>query len=83
MGIALDDQDTVGRTVSIADHPGEIVEIAVGAAVALDAPLKSDANGRAITAVSTNRPYAIALRAASASGQLIPAKLLDPRSAVV
>jgi hypothetical protein len=83
MGIALDDQDTVGRPVAVADHPGEIVEIAVGAAVALDALLQADANGRAVTATAGQRPYAIALRAASAISQLIPVRMLSHREAVV
>lgn len=83
MGVATDDQDTVGRPVSVADEPGEKVEVAAGAAFALDALLQSDANGRAVTATAGQRPGARAMAAATALGQLIPVKLLSEREAVV
>lgn len=75
LGIATDDQETAGRTVSFVDQPGEIVEGRVGAAVALDALLTSDGDGKLVTAAATENVLAQALRAATAADQLIPVKL--------
>jgi hypothetical protein len=74
-GIATDNQDTVGRTFPFVDQPGEIVEARVGAAVALDALLTTDASGRLITAATTNPVIAHALQAATAADQLVPVRL--------
>lgn len=80
LGIAIDDQDTSGRTVPIVDQPGEIVMGRVGAAVALDALLNSDANGKLVTAAATENVVAQALQAATAADQLIPVKLFPIRT---
>jgi hypothetical protein len=74
-GIALDNQDTIGRTFPFVDQPGEIIEVRAGAAFALDAMLTSDANGKLITAATTNPVIAHALQAATAVDQLVPARL--------
>lgn len=73
-GIATDDQ-TTGRAFTFVDQPGEIVEARAGAAFALDALLTSDANGKLITAASTNPVIAHALQAATAADQLVPVRL--------
>jgi hypothetical protein len=64
-----------GRTFPFVDQPGEIVEVRSGAAFALDALLTSDANGKLITAATTNPVIAHALQAATAADQLVPARL--------
>jgi hypothetical protein len=74
-GIAIDDQPTTGRAFSFVDQPGEIVEARAGAAFALDALLMSDANGKLITATTTNPVTAHALQAATAADQLVPVRL--------
>lgn len=80
LGIATDDQDVVGRTISFVDQPGEIVEARVGAAVALDAYLTPDANGSLVTATVGQNVVALALRAATAADQLIPVKVFPTRT---
>jgi hypothetical protein len=70
IGVATDNQDTVGHAFQFAG-PGEVVEGRVGAAVALDALPTSDANGKLVTAASTNPVVAIAREAATAADQLI------------
>lgn len=79
-GIAVDDQDTTGRTFPFVDQPGEIVEGRVGAAVALDAYLTSDADGSLVTATVGQNIVAQALQAATAANQLIPVKLFPTRT---
>lgn len=79
LGIAIDDQPTIGRTFSYAHRPGESVDARAGAAFALDALLTSDASGKLITAVSTNPVVAVARRAATAVDQLVPVELVGPR----
>lgn len=76
LGVALDDQDTAGRVVPIANGAGEFVLVRSGAAFALDARLTSDASGRAITAASTNQSTLVAREAATAADQLVTAELL-------
>lgn len=79
IGIATDDQDTVGRTVAVAHRPGEIVEGRVGAAVALDAYVTTDAAGKIVTATTGQLALGIARQAATAVDQLIPIELTSPR----
>jgi hypothetical protein len=76
LAIALDDQDTAGRTVLVADQPGEYVLVRAGAAFALDARLTSDATGRAITAATGNQSALRAAEAATAADQLVTAQIL-------
>lgn len=83
IGVAEEDQDRVGAPVLVTEGAGEIVEVAAGAAFALDALLQSDANGRAVAAVATQRPFAKAMRAATAVSQLIPVMLLSKNEAVI
>jgi hypothetical protein len=71
LGIALEDQDTVGRPVAIVHWRGALVEAAAGAAFALDALLASDANGRLVTATSGQNVTAVARQAATALSQLV------------
>ena len=71
LGIAEDSQDTIGRSLRVADRPGEQVLGEVGAAVALDALLASDANGRLVTATTGQNVIAIARQAGAVLGDLI------------
>lgn len=71
LGISEEDQATVGKPVRIAHRPGEMVRWAAGAAIALDALLTSDANGRAVTAAATNQVTAKARQAAAVLDDLI------------
>lgn len=80
IGIATDNQETIGRTVSIAHRPGEVVEGRVGAAVALDAPLTSDAAAKLVTATTGQLVIAYARQAATAADQLIPVEITGPRT---
>jgi hypothetical protein len=79
IGVATDDQPTVGRTVPVAHRPGEMVEVRAGAAFALDALLTTDAAGKFITAATTNPVTAVARQAATAVDQLVPAEIVGPR----
>lgn len=79
IGIAEDNQGTAGRAVRIADRPGEQVLGEAGAAVAYDALLASDANGRLVTAASGEEVIAIARQAAAASGDLIAVEIAPQR----
>lgn len=74
-GIATDDQPITGRAFTFVDQPGEVIEARAGAAFALDALLTSDANGKLITAATTNPVIAHALQAATAADQLVPVRL--------
>ncbi len=76
LGIAMDNQDNIEKSFPLAHRAGEIVQGEVGAAVAIDAKLASDANGRLITAVSTNPVVAIAREAATTLSQLIAVELV-------
>lgn len=71
LGITEEDQATVDKPVRIAHRPGEMVRVEIGAAVALDALLTSDANGRAVTAATTNQVTAIAREAGTTLGDLV------------
>jgi hypothetical protein len=64
VGIATDNQETIGREFPFAFREGEMVEGRSGAAFALDALLASDANGKLVSAVSGN-PIAAVAREAS------------------
>lgn len=79
LGIATDDQDTVGRTFSYAHRPGEIVEGRVGAAVAVDTYVTSDAAGKLVTATTGQLACGITRQAATAADQLIPVELTPAR----
>jgi hypothetical protein len=60
---------------------GDNIMLTVGAAVTVDDDLKSDSDGRAITAASTGDWVgATALDTATAAGQQIPVKLVYPRT---
>jgi hypothetical protein len=78
IGITVDDQDTAGRTVPVAHRPGEIVEGRVGAAVALDAYVTSDAAGKIVTATTGQLALGICRQAATAADQLVPIELTSP-----
>lgn len=75
IGIAQDDQQTAARAISIADRPGEVVLAEAGAAFAYDALLASDANGRLITATTTQNVVAIARQAATALSDLVTVEI--------
>lgn len=77
LGISLDDQPNTGRAFSFVDQPGEIVEVRVGAAVALDALGASDANGKLITATTGQNATVRFKQAATAADQLVPAMILQ------
>lgn len=75
-GVNLDKAAAAGDGILIAGPgSGPTVKIEAGAAVAAGDPLKPDASGRAITAVSTNKYSARALQAATALGDLIECQL--------
>jgi hypothetical protein len=80
LGVANDNQDTIGRVFPFTHRPGELVEIEAGAAFALDANLMSDADGRAVTGTATNQLAAIARDAATAAGQLVVCELVHGRT---
>jgi hypothetical protein len=71
LGISEEAQATIGKPVRVAHRPGELVRVAAGAAIALDALLTSDANGRAVTAAATNQYVAVARQAAAVLDDLI------------
>ncbi len=73
-GICLDSVTAAGDTVGVIDE-GKVLVLS-GAAFAELAELASDLNGKLITAVATKNVVAIALAAATAADQLVPAKLL-------
>jgi hypothetical protein len=75
LGIAEDHQQNVGRPFRVADRPGELTWGEAGAAFALDALLASDANGRLVTATTTQNVAAIARQAATALGDLVNVEL--------
>jgi hypothetical protein len=79
VGVAIDDQPTVGATFPYAHRPGEIVEVRAGAAFALDALLTTDAAGKFVTATTGQAVTAVAKQAATALDQLVPAELVGPR----
>lgn len=70
LGIAVDNQDTVGRAFPFAG-PGEQVIGRSGGAFALDALLASDANGKLVTATTGQAVTAIAREAATAGDQWV------------
>lgn len=76
VGLALDNQDNVGKAFPVAHREGEMVLAVAGAAFAIDAELTPDANGRLIAAVTTNKVCAIAREAATALDQLITVEWL-------
>jgi hypothetical protein len=69
----------VGQEVAIGVDG--IVEVEAGAAITQGATLSADAQGRAVTAVSTNAAWGTALSAATAAGQIIKARIA-PRAIV-
>jgi hypothetical protein len=75
IGIATEDQDTIGRTFSVAHRPGEIVEGRASAAIALDAYVTSDATGKMVTATTGQLAGGICRQAATAVDQLVPIEL--------
>jgi hypothetical protein len=76
LGIAMDNQDNVGKAFPVAHREGEMVLAAAGAAFALDAELTPDANGRLIAAATTQKVCAIAREAATALDQLVAVEWL-------
>jgi hypothetical protein len=77
-------EQTIGVLQNKPQQVGDAASVAIsgvtymqsGAAIAAGASLKSDANGRAVTAtVGTDKVLAIALDACAAADQLIPALL--------
>lgn len=84
---AVADENTLGvATTAAADGAALAVEVLgttiveAGAAVAAGATLKADANGRAITWVTSGAKVAVALQAAGAAGEFIEV-LLIPNAA--
>jgi hypothetical protein len=78
IGIAEDNQDTVGKAVKVAHRPGEIVTAVAGAAIAADARVTSDATGRMVTATTGQNVMAFAREAAGGAGELIAVELAAP-----
>jgi hypothetical protein len=71
IGIATDDQDTAEKAVPYAYRPGERVVGVAGAAVAIDVYVKSDANGKLITAATGELVIGRTLEAAGADLDMI------------
>jgi hypothetical protein len=78
IGIACDDQDTIGRTIQVADEPGESVWVRAGAPFPIDSHLVSDATGRLVAATTNQLSTVIAKRAATTIDQMIPAETIAP-----
>lgn len=76
LGVALDNQDTVGGTFPIADHAGDRPLVEAGAAIVLDAVVTSDAQGRAVTATSGQPISGRARSVAGAAGDLVIVELI-------
>ena len=57
--------------IAVAIYNGGVIKVEAGAAVAVDANVSSDNQGRAITSASGNRINGKALQAASAAGEMI------------
>lgn len=77
IGVLQNKPQQVGEAASIAISG--VTYVQSGAAIAAGAPLKSDANGRAVTATAgTDRAIAVALAASTAADQLVPALILRP-----
>jgi hypothetical protein len=75
IGISEEDQPTAEKPIRVAHRSHELVRVEAGAAVAAGADLTSDANGRAVTAVSTNQIIGTAKNAAAALGDLITVEM--------
>lgn len=75
---------TTGNTVNaesgdqISLQPSLTVQVEAGAAISAAAYLTADANGKAVTAASTETAFYLALEAASASGEIIRAYRVGP-----
>lgn len=76
IGLALDNQDNVGKAFPVCNREGELVNAEAGAAFAIDTELTPDANGRLIAAVTTNKVCAISREAATALGQYVAVEWL-------
>jgi hypothetical protein len=77
-GVNLDTASAAGQGICIA-HPGSgpTVQVTAGAAFAAGAFLKSDASGRAIAALTTNKYHAQAIQAALAAGDLVEVMFVE------
>jgi hypothetical protein len=76
VGLAMDNQDNIGKAFPVAHREGEMVLAVAGAAFAIDAELTPDATGRLIAAATTQKVCAIAREAATAIDQLITVEWL-------
>ena len=76
LGVAMDNQDNVGKAFPVAHRPGEMILAVAGAAFAIDVELTPDANGRLIAAIATNKVCAVSREAATAIDQLITVEWL-------
>ena len=63
--------DNASRTIPVALLDGAKIEVEAGAAVAVGALVTSDAQGRAVTAASTERILGHAYLAAGAAGEIM------------
>lgn len=77
LGIAQDNQDNVGKPVSVAYVPGERPYWEASAAFAIDTRLASAADGRAVAATSGQSYLAISRQAATAAGQLVVVEIVS------
>ena len=75
LGIAEDHQATAERPLRVTDRPGETTFAEAGAAFAIDILLTSDADGRLVTATTTQKVHAIARQAAGATGDLVAVEI--------
>lgn len=72
--------DEAAKGKGPAVHVLGVVFVESGAAFASDAELTTDASGRAVAAGVGNRVAGIAMKAASAAGQMVPVALAGPAS---
>lgn len=83
IGVALDDEDVVDRAFGVYYKPGANVQVEIGAAVAVDARLTTNATGQFVTATAGQNVSAIAREAGTAAGQYIVAQFVEPKTARV
>lgn len=81
LGVAYDNQPNIGYAFPLVNRAGEMPLVIAGAAISLDAPVTSDANGNAVTAATGNTVVGVARQAATAAQQLIVIEL-SPRGVV-
>jgi hypothetical protein len=76
IGVAYDDVSVAGQSITIAERG--IVKVIASAAIAAGARIATAADGRAVTAATTNTVLGIAMTPALAVGDIISVQLVGP-----